>query len=176
MQSCMCSHNLSMGCQYLTKHQNYECTNHCMHVSLTSALQPQQTGGFIGFSSVENLSAWTNLPYSSVTVLKAKTQLWGQPKQYMLGALSFYPLHVHDDHLNNILRLDHLGWSIHCYKWECLECLAWGMQEGQDWPPFTNWLPKLQNWHKTMQGVHVYSLARVIPGGTGVLGMKKPNM
>lgn len=120
-----------MGCQYLTKHQNYECTNHCMHVSLTSALQPQQTGGLIGFSSVENLSAWTNLPYSSVTVLKAKTQLWGQPKQYMLGALSIYPLHVHDNHLNNILRLDHLGWSIHCYKWECLECLAWGMQEGK---------------------------------------------
>lgn len=163
-----------MGCQYLTKHQNYECNNHCMYVSLTSALQPQQTGGFIGFSSVENLSAWTNLPYSSVTVLKAKTQLWGQPKQYMLGALSFYPLHVHDDHLNNILRLNHLGWSIHCYKWECLECLAWGMQEGK----IGHHLQIDCQFTKLTQNNARCACVqpRVIPGGTGGLGMKEPNM
>ena len=67
------------------------------------------------FCGVAGVPEQTYQAYSSATVLKAKIQLWGQPKQYMLGVLYHFTLcmPMHDNHLNNILRLDHLGWPEH---------------------------------------------------------------
>ena len=44
------------------------------------------------FCGVAGVPEQTYQAYSSATVLKAKIQLWGQPKQYMLGVLYHFTL------------------------------------------------------------------------------------